>query len=342
MRILLPGGSGQVGTLLARHLHARGHVVTVLSRNPSAHAGRPWRVLPWDGRTEPPTSDASSWIREIDRSDAVIHLSGRSVNCRYTPANRQAIVDSRVEPTLLLGRAIAESLTPPKLWLNASTSTFYRHAGPENGFAPNDEFTGILGDLPTQRGTNEPASLPETWSFSIDVARRWEEAFAAIPTPCTKKIALRSSMVMSPDAGGVFRVLSSLVRRGLGGAAGPGTQFVSWIHDLDLCRAIDLLLAQPEIADETHGIVNLTSPEPVPNRDFMRTLREAWGVGFGLPATRWMLEIGALLMQTETELLLKSRRVTPGVLLRHGFDFQFPDWTSAANNLVARTRREAH
>ena len=330
MRILIPGGSGQVGTILARHLHANGHEVTVLSRAPQAHAAHPWRTLPWDGLTPGP------WTSEIDRSDAVIHLSGRSVNCRYTPQNRQAIFDSRIKPTLLLGELIARSPTPPCLWMNASTSTFYRHALDR----PQDEFTGELGDLPSERGTREPANLPETWSFSIDVAHRWEQAFLSIPTPRTRKIRLRSSMVMSPDPGGVFSVLTGLVRKGLGGSQGSGRQFVSWIRDLDYCRATDLLLARPEIADETDGIVNMSAPNPLPNRDFMRTLREAWHVPIGLPASAWMIEVGTFLMRTESELVLKSRRVVPSLLLQRGFEFTFPTWPAAARDLVSRMRAQ--
>jgi uncharacterized protein len=328
MRILIPGGSGQVGTLLARHLHSSGHEVTVLSRTPQAHVSHPWRTLLWDGLTPGP------WTTEIDRSDAVIHLSGRSVNCRYNTTNRQAIFDSRIKPTLLLGQLIAASPTPPRLWMNASTSTFYRHALDR----PQDEFTGELGDLPTERGTREPANLPETWSFSIDVAQRWEQAFLSIPTPRTRKIRLRSSMVMSPDPGGVFSVLSGLARKGLGGSIGSGRQFVSWMHDLDYYRTTDLLLAQPEITEETGGIVNMTAPEPLPNRDFMRDLRKAWHVPIGLPATEWMIEIGTFLMRSESELVLKSRRVVPTLLLKHGFAFAFPTWPLAAQELVSRMR----
>ena len=262
MRILIPGGSGQVGTLLARHLNAAGHQVTVLSRNPRP---APWRTMYWDGLT------AGPWTSEIDQSDAVIHLSGRSVNCRYNTENRRQIFDSRIKPTLLLGELIAASPTPPPIWMNASTSTFYRSAFDR----PQDEFTGELGDLPSERVTREPANQPETWSFSIDVAHRWEQSLAAIPTPRTRKIRLRSSMTMSPDPGGVFSVLSNLVRCGLGGTEGSGRQFVSWIHELDYCRITDLLLAHPEITDETDGVINMTAPEPLPNRDFMRILRHA-------------------------------------------------------------------
>jgi uncharacterized protein (TIGR01777 family) len=331
MRILIPGGSGQVGTLLARHLHANGHQVTVLSRTPNP---APWQTLAWDGLTPGP------WVDELTQADAVIHLSGRSVNCRYTPENRHAIYDSRVLPTLLLGRLIAASSTPPRLWLNASSSTYYRNSLTQ----PNDEFTGVPADLPAQHaasGVNEPGNLPETWSFSADVIDRWESALLAIDTPHTRKIRLRTSMVMSPDRGGVFSVFSKLARLGLGGTQGPGTQYVSWIQDIDFCRATDLLLSQPEITDETSGVVNMCAPNPMPNRDFMRTLRQAWHQPIGLPATTWMLELGAIPMRTETELILKSRRVIPGVLLKHGFQFTFPTWPEAARDLVARTKAES-
>ena len=324
MKILIPGGSGQIGTILARHLHAQHHDILVLSRNPKP---APWRTMHWDGATP------GLWTSELESVDAVIHLSGRSVNCRYTPVNRQAIFDSRVIPTTLLGRAIAQARNPPRLWLNASTSTYYRHALDH----PQNELTGELGDLPSERGTREPGNLPETWSFSIDVAHRWEQAFAAANTPRTRKITLRSSMTMSPDPGGVFSVLSALVRRGLGGTQGPGNQYVSWIHDADYCRAIDHLIQHPEITDQTNGIVNLTAPNPLPNRDFMRELRRAWHVPIGLPAATPMLEIGAILLRTETELILKSRRIFPAVLLNSGFTFQFPAWPEAAADLVTRS-----
>ena len=321
MKILLPGGSGQVGALLARHLYAAGHDVTVLSRNPHAHPEQLWRTLQWDGLT------AGPWAREIDTTDAVIHLSGKSVNCRYNAANRRAIIDSRVKPTLLLGHVIAASPTPPRIWMNASTSTFYRTAYD----FPQDEFTGQLGNQPD-------AHEPNTWTFSIEVAEQWEAALAAVPTPHTRKIRLRSSMVMSPDAGGVFSVFSNLTRLGLGGTQGNGKQFVSWIHYLDYCRATDLLLAHPELTDETAGVVNMTAPQPLPNRDFMRTLRRAWHQPIGLPAARWMLEIGTFFMRTESELVLKSRRTCPAVLLKHGFNFTFPTWAAAAPDLVARLK----
>jgi uncharacterized protein (TIGR01777 family) len=316
LRIVIPGGSGQVGTILARHLHAGGNDVTVLSRNPKP---APWRTLHWDGATLNP-----AWTETLEGADAVIHLSGRSVNCRYYPANRREIISSRVGPTLLVGRAIEKAIDPPRLWMNASTSTFYAHTFDH----PQDEFTGEPG--------GSELGVPDTWNFSIDVARRWEEAFYASRTPATRKIALRSSMTMSPDPGGVFSVLLRLVRLGLGGAQGSGRQFVSWIHDRDYCRAIDFLIAHPEIA----GPVNLTAPNPLPNWQFLRDLRRAWGASFGLPATRWMLEIGAFFLRTETELILKSRRAVPTVLLQRGFRFDFPTWQEAAADLCTRFRAQ--
>ncbi len=191
-----------------------------------------------------------------------------------------------------------------------------------------DEATGELG------GT-EPDS-PSTWRFSIDVATGWEREFFAAVTPGTRKIALRSSIIMSPDQGGAFSILLKLVRAGLGGKAASGNQFVSWIHEADFIRAIDFLIIQKHL----DGCINVCAPRPLPNREFMRALREAWGAHIGLPATKWMLEFGALFLRTETELILKSRRVVPQRMCDAGFDFRFSDWPSAACDLVDRTRKQ--
>lgn len=314
MKIVIPGGSGQVGQILARYFHAKGDSVTVLSRSPKTTT--PWRTILWDGKTLGP------WTAELEGADAVIHLSGRTVNCRYTPENRREILDSRIVPTRLLGRAIEQATQPPKVWMNASTSTVYRHALDR----AQDEFTGEIGG-------HEP-DVPETWNFSVGVGLQWEQAFYESNTPATRKIALRTSMVMSPDRGGVFSVLLGLVRFGLGGAQGNGRQYVSWMNDQDYARAIDFLLQHEDIS----GPVNMTAPAPEPNRDFMRAIRQAWKMPLGLPAYAWMLEIGAVFLRTETELILKSRRVVPGVLLQKGFQFKFPAWTEAAQDLVARIR----
>jgi uncharacterized protein (TIGR01777 family) len=314
-RIVLAGGNGQIGTLLARHFHGRGHQVVVIAR---AVQPAPWRVIQWDGAT------LGDWTGELEHADVLINLAGRSVNCRYTPANRRAIKESRVQSTLLLGRAVARLLHPPRLWMNASTATIYRHALDR----AMDEDTGEIG--------GKERDCPSSWRFSIDVARSWEEAFFSAVTPQTRKIALRSAMTMSPDRGGIFAELLRLVRLGLGGTAGSGEQFVSWIHEADFTRSIEFLMAHEEL----DGPVNLAAPSPLPNREFMRALREAWGTRVGLPATRPMLELGALFLGTETELILKSRQVIPGRLLRAGFEFQFSDWPGAAKDLVARWREQ--
>src|ERR1700683_1630793 len=313
LRIVLPGGSGQVGSILSRHFHAQGHDVVVLARRV---APAPWRVINWDGAT------LGNWTSELENADVVINLTGKSVDCRYTRANRSAIKESRVQTTRLLGQAIGRSLHPPRLWMNASTATIYRHALDR----PMDEQTGEIGG-------NEP-NAPATWRFSIDVPTSWEATFFDAVTPNTRKIALRSAVVMSPDRGGIFDKLLRLVRFGLGGTSASGMQFVSWIHDADFLGSIDFLIAR----DEIDGVVNIASPNPLRNREFMKALREAWGSSIGLPATSWMLELGTFFLRTETELVLKSRRVIPRRLVEGGFQFQFPEWGGAAQNLVDRWR----
>jgi uncharacterized protein len=315
LRIVIPGGSGQVGTILARHFHAQGHHVTVLARNQRV---TPWPTVLWDGTT------LGDWTSTLDGADVLINMSGRSVNRRYTAKNRAEIKESRTATTRLLGQAITQLAHPPRLWMNASTATIYRHALDR----PMDEATGEIGGKEDERGA------PSTWRFSIDVATSWEQTFFSANTPNTRKVALRSAMVMSPDAGGVFDQLLRLVRFGLGGAAGSGKQFVSWIHDTDFLRSIDFLIAHEEL----DGPINLAAPNPLPNREFMRALRQAAGAAIGLPSNRLMLEVGALFLRTETELILKSRRVVPGRLIQSGFHFEFSDWPSAAKDLVAGYR----
>jgi uncharacterized protein (TIGR01777 family) len=308
MKIVIPGGSGQVGTILARAFHGDGHDVVVLSRRPEM---RGWRVVEWDGVT------LGAWQLEIDGADVVINLAGRSVNCRYNAANRREILDSRTASTRAIGEAIGRASRPPHVWLQASTATIYAHRFD----AANDERSGVLG------GTERDA--PDAWRFSIDVARAWERTCDEAVTPATRKVLLRSAMTMSADEGGVFDALLGLVRRGLGGSAGSGRQFVSWIHYEDFVAAVRWLIERRDM----DGAVNLASPHPLPNAEFMRMLREAYGVPFGLPARDWMLEIGAAFMRTETELILKSRRVVPQRLLECRFTFKFPSWSDAAADL---------
>jgi len=313
MKIVVAGGSGQVGTVLARAFLARGDEVVTLTRGSGAAVGR---AVTWDG------ASLGEWAREVDGADVVVNLAGRSVDCRYNAANRREIVDSRVHSTRVIGEAIGQAARPPAVWLQAGTATIYAHTYDR----PNDEDSGVIGG-------GEPG-VPDTWRFSIDVAKAWEQALDDAPVTATKKVMLRSAMTMSPDRGGVFDVLLGLVRRGLGGRAGDGRQYISWIHHHDFVRAMFWLVER----DDVEGAVNLAAPEPLPNADFMRALRRAWGARFGLPATGWMLEAGAFVMRTETELVAKSRRVVPGRLLEDGFEFHHPSWPEAADDLCSEWR----
>jgi len=314
MKIAIPGGTGQIGALLARAFHQDGHEVTVLGRQAPKIA--PWRVEQWD------PANVAGWSDKLDGVDIVINLAGRSVNCRYTRQNRDEILHSRVESVRAVGQAISNARRPPRVWLQASTATIYAHTYG----APNDEVSGVIG------GTEPDA--PDTWRFSINVATAWEGGFDEIPAPGTRKVKLRSAVTMSPDRGGIFDTLLALVRRGLGGKSGDGRQYVSWIHEADFIRAIYFLIER----DDIDGAVNLAAPNPLPNCEFMADLRRAWGTRIGLPSAKWMLDIGAVLLRTETELVLKSRRVIPGRLLQEKFSFGYPDWPEAARELCERWR----
>ncbi|GGN11587.1 hypothetical protein FHR83_003459 [Actinoplanes campanulatus] len=312
MKVIIPGGTGQVGTILDRALTAEGHDVVVLTRSP-----RGGRQVYWDGST------LGDWAGEIDGSDVVINLAGRSVSCRYTAENLEAMMSSRVESARVVGDAIAQATRPPRVWLQMSTATIYAHRFD----AANDERDGRIG--------GDEDGVPGYWAYSVEIAQNWEAAQERAATPHTRKVALRSAMVMSPDRGGVFDVLSRLARLGLGGPVAGGGQYVSWIHDHDFVRAIRYLIDR----DDLGGAVNLAAPGPLPQREFMRELRSAWRVPVGLPATTWMAEIGAFALRSDTELLLKSRRVVPGRLADAGFTFDYPHWRTAATDLTLRRRR---
>jgi uncharacterized protein (TIGR01777 family) len=294
MRIVIPGGSGQLGRALDTGLTARGHEVVILRR-------------PMD-----------SWGRSIDGAAAVINLAGRSVNCRYSEAHLDEMMRSRVDSTRLVGQAITSAAKPPRVWLQMSTGTVYAHRYD----APNDEESGRIGG-------SEPG-VPAHWKRSVEIATAWERALDDAVTPHTRKVALRTAMVMGRGAGGVFAYLLRLARLRLGGRVGDGRQYVSWIHEDDFVRAVAFLLER----DDVSGAVNVASPYPLPQADFMRALREAVGAGFGVPATRCMFEIAAFVLRTETELLLKSRRVVPGRLQALGFHFEHATWPEAAKSLL--------
>ena len=318
LRIVLPGGSGQVGRMLARFFQERGHHVTVLTRGPYT---APWPTVHWDGKTLGP------WVETLEGADVCIHLSGRGIDCRYTARNRRELHDSRIGPTRLLHQAIACLQNPPRLWMNASTATIYRHSLD----MPMDEATGEIGgnELISRR-----RRAPEKWNWTVQLAKDWEAAFFSTETPRTRKIALRTSLVFSPAPGNVFAVLSHLVRAGLGGKQGNGRQVVSWMHEADYARALEFLIEHEEI----DGPVNLAAPHPLANRELMAALREAWEMPNGLPAPAPLLAIGMFFLRSETELILKSRYVVPGRLLDAGFQFEFPTWPEAAADLVRQWR----
>jgi uncharacterized protein (TIGR01777 family) len=311
MKIVLPGGSGHIGHALVRALASDGHECVVLSRRPDG-VPAPARGVMWDGRA------LGAWAVELDGADAVINLAGRSVDCRYTEKHLAEMMNSRVDSTRVVGAAIAAAARPPRVWLQAGTATVYGHRYD----APNDEVTGIIGD---------PPGVPKVWPRSVAIGLAWEAALAAAPTPRTRKVALRTSLVMGPAPDSVFGVLAKLARRGVG-RQGDGRQYVSWIHEDDFVAAVRFLIVRDDLA----GPVNLCSPHPLPNRDLMAALHEAVGMPLSLPVPAWALEIGAFFLCTETELILKSRRVVPRRLLEAGFTFRHPHWPEAAKDLVAR------
>ena len=319
LRIVIPGGSGQMGQLLARHFHEQGHRVSVLTRGPSTE---PWESVYWDGET------IGDWTDHLEGADVCINLTGRTVNCRGTRKNREQMYNSRIRSTELLGEVISQLSEPPRLWMNASTATIYQHSYLQSM----DELTGIIGETPDK---------PFMWHFSVQLAQDWEKAVYKTPTPRTRKILLRTSLLFGPHPGSVFAVMLGLVRMRLGGHVGNGRQFVSWIHELDYARAVDFLIAHEEL----DGPINLAAPEPLSNSDFMRAFRTAWGRGLpvnGLPTPTPLLELGALFMRTESELVLKSRKVIPTRLLDAGFKFEYSDWPTAVNDLVRQWRAAEH
>ncbi len=303
-KIVLAGGSGCLGRLLQRHFAAQGVEVVVLTRTPQAGE------VGWDGERLGP------WTAQLEGAQAVVNLAGRSVDCRYHARNRRIIMDSRIRSTRVLGEAIARCQRPPRVWLNSSTATIYRHT-----YGPAWDESGETG-----------ACAEAKDAFSVEVATAWEREFAQASTPCTRKVALRTAMVLSAD-GGVFPVLRRLARLGLGGRMGDGRQFMSWIHGEDFSRAVEWLIGNKNFA----GVVNLAAPGPLPNAELMRQLRRALRRPLGLPATRWMLEVGAFALRTETELIIKSRRVVSSRLPAGGFEFRYPDFPSALAQLVAKS-----
>jgi uncharacterized protein (TIGR01777 family) len=304
--IVMPGGAGYLGRHLASYFAGRGDRVVILTRHPKRHEG-PIRQLAWDGKT------LGDWAAALEGAQAVVNLAGRTVNCRYNAKHKREIYDSRLESTRVIGQAIAGCANPPAVWINSSSATIYRHALDR----AMDEKTGEIG-----------------MGFSVDVCQKWEEALNQAAAPGTRKVALRTAIVFGPGAGGPFEAFRRVVKLGLGGTMGRGDQFVSWVHSRDFCRAVEFLIGRNDMS----GPVNVASANPIPNREFMRIFRRVLHKRIGLPAARWMLEIGAFFLRTETELLLKSRWVVPGRLLEAGFEFEFPEFGAALENIVRQSQ----
>lgn len=304
MKVVIAGGTGFLGSILCKHFQSTAEEVVLLVRRPAMDR-REVQVL-WDGLT------IGDWTKSLDGADVLINLCGRSVNCRYNKKNKEAIFASRLLPTKALGEAISHLEIPPKVWLNASSATIYRHSEDRDM----DEATGEIGS-----------------GFSVDVCQKWEQELALAQTPKTRKVALRTAMVMGTGAGGPFQAFADLVRKGLGGSMAGGMQWMSWIHERDFERAVSFLIENEGLA----GPVNLASPCPLPNDEFMRELRTALGKKSGFNSPRWALKIGATLLGTEIELLVKSRRAVPGKLKAAGFEFEYPTWAEAARELAGRS-----
>jgi len=301
-KIIIPGGSGFLGTMLAKYFRPPVYDVVILSRNPKLYSPVA-RYVKWNGR------DPDTWKSEFEDAFAVINLTGRSVDCRYNEKNKKEILESRINTTSAVGEAIQQCATPPKVWINAASATIYRHALDRN----TDEITGEMGT-----------------GFSVNVCKAWEKRFDEIPVPHTRKVLLRMAMVMGNYPNSVLPVLKRLVKFGLGGKMGRGKQFISWIHAEDFSRCIEFMLSHEGI----RGTFNVAAPNPIPNKTFMKILRDELHIQFGLPAKTWMLELGAFLIGTETELVLKSRRVVPKKLLEAGFEFKFPEVKAAIHDLL--------
>lgn len=303
-KMVIAGGSGFLGRALCKYFRNEFDEIIVLSRSKASVINR-IRYVEWDAKT------FGAWCEVLEGADVIINLCGKSVDCRYTPKNKEEILSSRLDSTELIGKAIMKCKTPPKLWINGASATIYRHSL-DTAMTENHGETGS--------------------GFSVEVCKAWEKMFNQFNVPGMRKVNLRISMVLG-NTGGVFPALLKLVKCGLGGALGKGNQQVSWIHLDDFCRMIEWLVKN----ESTNGIYNAVAMKPVENAVLMRLLREKSQVCFGLPATKWMLEIGAFFMRTETELILKSRYAFPERALQEGFTFNYDTIEKCLENLFSKS-----
>jgi len=304
-KIVLAGGNGYLGNVFDGYYRDKAEEIVILSRH-AKPVEKNIRTVAWDGKSE------GKWVAELVNADMLINLCGKNVNCRYSEKNKAEIIASRVLPTELLGRVINEMFEPPKLWINVTSATIYRHAEDR----PQDEGTGQIGS-----------------GFSVDVCNAWEAAFRKYETPKTRKIALRMGIVLGRKDG-VFPRLLNLVKLGMGGRQGNGQQYVSWIHEHDAARITEWLLNHREMS----GIINCTAPIAIQNGRLMQLIRNIYGTPYGLPTPKWLLELGAIVIGTETELILKSRWVMPKRLTDSGFKFQYENAGAAIHDILSITK----
>lgn len=320
-KIIIAGGTGFIGQEMIKYFGKTNEIIVLTRKLEHTTNNRNHydsltqqdisliRFVKWDGKT------INSWASELNNADLVINLAGRTVNCRYTEKNKKDIFDSRTDAVAALGLAIGQCEAPPKLWINASSATIYRDARDR----PQDEYTGEFHD-----------------DFSVNVCRQWEKVFYDQSTPLTRKVALRMAITLGP--GGVLIPYFNLLKFGLGGKQGDGKQIYSWVHADDTCRMIEWLFDHNELS----GTFNCCSPNPVNNEIFMKTLRQATGHTVQLPATKWMLKLGAAIIGTETELVLKSRWVVPTKIIETGFKFEYPLLSDALNDIIAKVPRRQY
>lgn len=299
-KLIIVAGTGFLGEVLVNHFKNKFEEIIILTRN-NAETKDGIRYVKWNAKT------FTGWEKELENTDLLINLAGKSVDCRYTEANKKEILDSRIESTRILNLAVLNCKNPPKHWMNPSTSTIYRHSLDKQM----DEIDGEIGD-----------------DFSMNVAKSWEKTFFETKTPNTKKTALRTSIVLGKN-GGAFLPLKNLTRLGFGGKQGKGNQFISWIHEKDFARAVEFIYEK-----EMTGVANIVSPKPIRNALFMQTLRKSLGVPTGIPMGEKLLKIGAKIIGTETELVLKSRNVIPKRLVESDFEFEFRTLEKALENLT--------
>lgn len=320
-KIILAGGTGFIGQEMAKYFSKENQIV-VLSRqlqnaqnnrhhytSLNQHDIQSIQFVKWDGKT------SGEWIKELNGADLVINLAGKTVNCRYTQKNKKEIFDSRTDSVRAIGAAINQCTTPPKLWINASSATIYRHAEDR----PQDEYSGKHGD-----------------GFSVQVCKLWEKTFYEQTTPATRKVALRMAITLGP--GGVLIPYFNLLKFGLGGKQGSGKQMYSWVHIEDTSRMIEWIDTHTNI----EGTFNCCSPNPVTNAAFMKSLRKATDHIIGLPAYEWILKLGASLIGTETELVLKSRWVMPTKIIESGFIFAYPFLEDAFADIISKVPRKQY